>query len=95
MRRLMPTRIAVLAALAFAALAFAAAASPLRAQGAGPQPVVVSPAAIKAMTSQKPKAKTPMTARVGMTTAPAAEAASSRPPKPTSVRSVTEAKGSR
>ncbi|MGI9042692.1 MAG: hypothetical protein ACR2GK_01050 [Gemmatimonadaceae bacterium] len=86
----MPTRIAVLAALAFAA-----AASPLRAQGTAPQPVAVSPAALRAMTLQKPKAKTPMTARVGMTTAPAAEAASSRPPKPTSVRSVTEAKGSR
>ena len=82
----MTTRIA-----AVAALVLAATASPLSAQGRAPQQVVISPSVLKSITSQKPRSKTPMTARVGMTRAatPAiAGARNSGSPAATSVHAV-------
>ena len=74
---------------AIAAVVFSAAASPLFAQGAAPKQVVVSPSALKAMTVQKTRSKTPMTARVGMKRAkslPVTGARKRGPEAPTWVR---------
>lgn len=83
----MITRIAVAAVVLLAV-----GASPLRAQGTAPEKkVVISPTVLKSMTAQKPKSKTPLSARVGMKRAPTPAVVASRdtvPPAPTSVRAV-------
>jgi hypothetical protein len=72
------------------ALALAASAQTALAQGRPQQQVVVAPSVLKSMTAQKPKSKTPLTARLGMMRrAPAAtRAAPSTPLGPTAVRAV-------
>jgi hypothetical protein len=57
--------------LAAAAVALVLAPHQASAQGRPPQQVVLSPAALKSLTAQKQKSKTPLTARVGMRRAPA------------------------
>jgi hypothetical protein len=90
MKKSMTVRITVVAALVMAAVS-----SPLSAQGVTKQQVVVSPAVIKSITAQKPRSKTPMTARVGMKRAPTPANAATRktkPAAPTSVRSLPDPK---
>jgi hypothetical protein len=86
MRNRMMLRIAVAAAIMFGA-----GASPLSAQGRAPEKPVVSTAALKAISSQKRRSKTPMTSRVGMKRAAMPAAADSRAAAartPTSVRAL-------
>jgi hypothetical protein len=56
---------------AMISLAVVLGAAPVRAQGKQPQQIVFSPSVLKAMTAQKPKSKTPLSARLGMHRVPA------------------------
>jgi hypothetical protein len=51
---------------AMISLAVVLGAAPLCAQGKQPQQIVFSPSVLKAMTAQKTKSKTPLSARLGM-----------------------------
>ncbi|MFN2603708.1 MAG: hypothetical protein ABR582_13265 [Gemmatimonadaceae bacterium] len=51
---------------AMISLAVVLGAAPAGAQGKQPEKVVFSPAVLKAMTAQKPKSKTPLSARLGI-----------------------------
>lgn len=75
---------------AMISLAVMLGAAPARAQGKQPQQIVFSPSVLKAMTAQKTKSKTPLSARLGthrvpssnISTVPASRAA------PTSVSQI-------
>lgn len=58
-------------------------------QGRQPQQVVVSDAVMKAMVANKPKSKTPLTARLGLVRHASAVATKSGQAAPTSVREIS------
>jgi hypothetical protein len=55
---------------AMISLAVVLGAAPARGQGRQPQQTVFSPAVLKAMTAQKTKSKTPLSARLGIQRVP-------------------------
>lgn len=72
---------------------FVAALTPAGAQGRPPQQqVVLSEAVLKSMTANRPKSKTPLTARVGMVRRSSIAAAKKSPAAPTAVREISPTK---
>jgi hypothetical protein len=67
------------------------AASSASAQGRSPQKVVLSEAVMKSMAANKPKSKTPLTARVGMVRRSSVVATKPGQAAPTSVREISPA----
>jgi len=65
-------------------------AAPAGAQGKQPQQIVFSPSVLKAMTAQKAKTKTPLSARLGMHRVPASNISTAPLPHaaPTSVSQI-------
>jgi hypothetical protein len=63
-------------------------ASSVNAQGRPPKQVVISEAAMKSMVANKPKSKTPLTARMGMVRRSHIVAAKPGQAAPTSVREI-------
>jgi hypothetical protein len=63
-------------------------ASSVNAQGRPPQKVVLSEAVMKSMVANKPKSKTPLTARVGMVRQSRITAVKPAQTAPTSVREI-------
>jgi hypothetical protein len=75
---------------AMISLALVIAAAPARAQGKQPQQIVFSPSVLKAMTAQKSKSKSPLSARMGMHRTPSSNIIVARPTgaAPTSVSQI-------
>jgi len=75
---------------AMISLAVVLGAAPVSAQGKQPQQVVFSPSVLKAMTAQKTKSKTPLSARLGMHRVPSSNisTATSTRTAPTSVSQI-------
>ncbi|MDP9177012.1 MAG: hypothetical protein M3O61_04975 [Gemmatimonadota bacterium] len=71
------------------AAALVLSASSASAQGRPPQEVVLSKAVMKSMVANKPKSKTPLTARVGMVRQSRVVATKPGQAAPTSVRAIS------